>query len=155
MPDNQNQSEEALEAPPGLQSSLERLSKKAIFIPRATDEAILSAARRHLFESQKPAYRSWFIKPWIAATAALALLVVVVFYLQRKPAPAPGSNFAREDVNHDGQVDILDAFALARQLTPGAKANLQPDLNGDGVIDERDVALVAARAVSLEKGGRL
>ena len=36
-----------------------------------------------------------------------------------------------------------------------ATANPQLDLNGDGVIDERDVTMVAARAVKLEKGGHL
>ena len=58
------------------------------------------------------------------------------------------------DLNHDGQVDILDAFALARQLKESAQSNLQLDMNGDGVVDERDVATLAARAVSLGKGGR-
>ena len=61
--------------------------------------------------------------------------------------------FAREDVNHDGRVDILDAFALARQLKAGAARATRFDINGDGVVDERDVASIAARAVRLEKGG--
>ena len=52
------------------------------------------------------------------------------------------------------QVDILDAFALARQLKLGGTRNPQLDLNGDGVVDERDVASIAARAVKLEQGGR-
>jgi hypothetical protein len=51
-------------------------------------------------------------------------------------------------------VDILDAFALARQLKQGGSGNLQLDVNGDGVVDERDVAALAARAVKLERGGR-
>ena len=35
-----------------------------------------------------------------------------------------------------------------------APRNLQLDVNGDGVVDERDVAAIAARAVKLEQGGR-
>jgi hypothetical protein len=59
---------------------------------------------------------------------------------------------AREDLNHDGRVDILDAFQLARELRAGKKPAV--DLNGDGVVDERDADVIATRAVSLEKGGR-
>ena len=62
------------------------------------------------------------------------------------------TTFAREDINHDGRVDILDAFQLARELESGAKP--AADLNGDGVVDQRDADLIAARAVRLEKGGR-
>jgi hypothetical protein len=83
-------------------------------------------------------------------------LLVIIPQSLRKPGapPTAAPRFAHEDINHDGQVDILDAFALARQLKAGATPNPQLDLNGDGVVDERDLAAVAARAVSLEKGGR-
>lgn len=59
-----------------------------------------------------------------------------------------------EDLNGDGVVDMLDAFALARelQLTPASHPRL--DLNGDGVVDERDVRILAAQAVRLEPGGK-
>jgi hypothetical protein len=50
-------------------------------------------------------------------------------------------------------VDILDAFALARQLKQRGTKNLQLDANGDGVVDDRDVSALAARAVRLERGG--
>jgi Dockerin type I domain len=58
-----------------------------------------------------------------------------------------------EDLNGDGVVDVLDAFALARELQQGQTPRPQLDLNGDGVVDERDVQILAARAVSLETGG--
>ena len=86
---------------------------------------------------------------WAAAAAAVVLLLVTVPHLVRKP----GAGLAG-DLNHDGQVDILDAFALARELKTGAHPRPQWDINGDGVVDERDVATLAARAVSLGKGGR-
>jgi len=50
-------------------------------------------------------------------------------------------------------VDMLDAFALARELQQGRTPRPQLDLNGDGVVDERDVEVLAARAVTLETGG--
>ena len=92
--------------------------------------------------------------PWLAAAAAIVLLVAIPQVFKRPaPAPAPASAFARWDLNHDGHVDILDAFALARQLKQGGTRNLQLDVNEDGVVDERDVAAIAARAVKLEQGG--
>jgi hypothetical protein len=50
-------------------------------------------------------------------------------------------------------VDILDAFALARQLKSGLVPGPGQDINGDGVVDERDVETIAAQAVRLQKGG--
>jgi hypothetical protein len=66
----------------------------------------------------------------------------------------PGRELAREDLNHDGRVDILDAFQLAREAQSGTKADQGRDLNGDGVVDQRDAEFIAAQAVKLEKGGR-
>jgi len=157
MPDNHNdQPDETLEAPPRLISALKRLGAQPMFVPPTADEAILRAARQHLVPPQEPKSRRFFIMPWLAAAAALILLLAVLPQFLRKPAPVANSvpSFAREDLNHDGQVDILDAFALARQLKAGSKPNPRLDVNGDGVVDERDVTALAARAVSLEKGGR-
>jgi len=109
------------------------------------------ALRRH--GQDAPA---WFrFMPWAAAAAATILLLATIlqFFKQPVSGPARDSAFARGDLNHDGRVDILDAFALARQLKQGETRNLQLDVNGDGVVDERDVATLAARAVKLEQGG--
>jgi hypothetical protein len=93
--------------------------------------------------------------PWVSVAAAAVVLLIAIPQFSKRPAPAPArdSVFARRDLNRDGPVDILDAFALARQLKQGGTKNLQLDVNGDGVVDERDVAAIAARAVKLDKGG--
>lgn len=156
-PENHDdQQDEALEAPPKLVAALKRLPKPLLFIPPTVDEANVRAAQRHLARRKEPRRRWFHFARWAAAAAALALLLAVIPQIFRNPglAPTDSSGFAREDVNHDGQVDILDAFALARQLKAGATPSPQLDINGDGVVDERDVAALAARAVSLEKGGR-
>jgi hypothetical protein len=156
MPDNnQHRQDEALDAPPRLVAALKRLPKAPVFIPPTADEAILRAAQRHL-DPPREARFGWFrFLPWVAAAAAiLSLVAVPQFYKRPAPRTAPDSAFARGDLNHDGRVDILDAFALARQLKQGGTRDLQLDLNGDGVVDERDVAALAARAVKLERGGR-
>lgn len=155
MPDNdQPCQDEGLEAPPRLVSALKRLPQEPIFIPPTADEAILRAARSHLNPPQQPR-PGWFqFLPWVAAAAAILLLLAIPqFFMQPAPGPARDSKFAQGDLNHDGHVDILDAFALARQLKQGGTKNLQLDANGDGVVDDRDVATLAARAVKLERGG--
>jgi hypothetical protein len=155
LPDNnQPPQDEALEAPPRLVAALKRLPQEPIFIPPTADEAVLRAARRHLNPPQQPR-PGWFrFLPWVAAAAAILLLVALPqFSKQPAPGPARDSKFAQGDLNHDGRVDILDAFALARQLKQRGTKNLQLDANGDGVVDDRDVSALAARAVRLERGG--
>ncbi len=155
MPENNRDREkEALEAPPKLISALKRSPKAPIFIPPTVDEAIVRAAHRHLSRQEPPWFKWSRLIRWGMAVAALVLLLAIVPHALRKVGPTPGSTLVRGDLNHDGQVDILDAFALARELKAGAHPSPQLDINGDGVIDERDVATLAAQAVSLAKGGR-
>ena len=154
--DNQPCQDEALEAPPRLVAALRRLPNDPIFIPPTADEAILRAARKHLEKPTAPRVRWLRLMPWVATAAAAILLLAAIPQFFRKPAhePARVAAFVRGDLNQDGRLDILDAFALARQLKQGGPINLQLDVNGDGVVDERDVTALAARAVKLEQGGR-
>ena len=73
-------------------------------------------ARRQLSREQEPKLRWPRLIRWGVAAAALVLLLAIVPVGLRKPA----SSVARGDLNHDGQVDILDAFALAREIRAGA-----------------------------------
>ena len=146
--------DQTLQAPPGLVAALKALPTDRVFISPTLDEAVLRAAQRHLTKRASPAFNWFRPRLWLAATALVVSLLlaaeVVTNSLRHRPrAPA----FAREDLNHDGRVDILDAFALARQLKSGAAPGPLFDINGDGVIDERDIATIAARAVKLQKGG--
>jgi hypothetical protein len=144
---------ENLLAPPRLVSALLQVSKPRIFIPRTLDEAILKAANQHLVPRKEPKPLRLRLCTWFAAAAALFLALAVIPHLLRKSGPSPSAGrFVLEDVNHDGKVDILDAFALARQLKARAP-NSHLDINGDGVVDERDVTTLAVHAVKLEKGG--
>ncbi len=154
MPEDDREREgAALEAPPELISALKRSPRPSIFIPPAVDEAILHAAHQHLSRKKSPRLK-WFLPiPWGVAVAVLVLLLVIAPQALRKAGSTPGSRFVRDDLNRDGQVNILDAFALARELKTGVPLSPQLDINGDGVVDERDVATLAARAVSLGKGG--
>ena len=152
---NGNLEDENLEAPLRLLTALRKLQPEPIFIPPTLNEAVLRAARRHLQRPEKTRFGRFRLIPWAAAVAMLAL---ALFLAQLFTKPASKTSripaFAREDVNRDGRVDILDALALARQLKAGSTAGLQLDVNGDGVVDDRDVATIASQAVKLEKGGR-
>jgi hypothetical protein len=84
--------------------------------------------------------------------AACLLLAFLTISVVRQNGP---SAYAREDVNRDGRVNILDAFQLAREIRSGTELPRALDVNGDGVVDQADAEAVAAEAVSLEKkGGR-
>ena len=150
----QHYPDEALEAPPKLVAALKRLPQESVFIPPTADEAVLRAAQRHLEGRRQVRPGRFRFMPWVAATAAIVLLVALPqFFKQRPLSPSRGSALARADLNRDGELDILDAFALARQLEQGSSQTLQLDLNADGVVDERDVAALAALVVKLDPGG--
>ncbi len=139
-------------APAKLVAALKEPPSRRVFVPPAVDRTILAAAQRHLNKPETAGFgffRSWLVWPTVA-TACLAL-AGVIYFLNQPEAPA---RFAREDLNHDGRVDILDAFQLARDVRSGTKLPANLDLNGDGVVDSRDARFIASDAVKLEKGGR-
>lgn len=141
-----NDSQPELNAPPKLLAALHRSSRKPVFVPGFVDEKILTASRRHLEATRQ----SWFALPrLLMATATVVIAVGLPWWLvntfQGSPSRLAG------DVNQDGRVDILDAFALARCLNSNPSACNKHDINGDGIIDQRDVDVLAARAVRLEK----
>lgn len=154
-PDSRQPDDAELNAPPKLVAALQKSRQRPIFIPRSTDERILRAAREHLQKPESPRFNWLRIIWWGTAAAAIALLALLASQLWRRPSVSQISqvNTLREDINHDGRVDILDAFSLARQLKAGTQPTASTDVNGDGVVDERDVATLAAKAVELPKGG--
>jgi hypothetical protein len=156
MPIPRNHSDDAnLEAPPRLVRALQENSQKRLFVPPTVDEAVLRAARRRLEKPSRPSFSRFFPMPSLTAALGLALaLICATYFLSRRPQKqSKDPMLVRQDLNHDGRVDILDAFELARQLKSGGASNPALDMNGDGIVDQRDVEIIAARAVLLEKGG--
>lgn len=146
--------EDGLKAPPRLEAAFRRLPSERIFIPPTLDEAVLGEARRRLAGPVKRRFDWSGFRLRLPAAAAIIFLGLLVCLLtgifSKEPRQAL---FVQEDLNHDGKVDILDAFALARTLKSGGSLDRRLDINGDGVVDERDVATIAAQAVRLQKGG--
>ena len=172
---NEQHKDEELEAPPKLVAALKQLPRESVFVPPTLDEALMKSARQHLgpAENKRP---TWLrLMPWTVATAGLAAAVLLVFphatqflgfgqatKVARRGLESPsrsriqpqGLAYSREDLNRDGIVDILDAFMLARKLQGASSVDPNLDVNGDGVVDHRDIETIAAHAVSLEKRGR-
>ena len=143
--------DEELKAPPRLIEALRQASSERIFVPPAIDQTILKEAQWQLSPLRRArARRVWW---WTRLATAFAVVVAFALVTAQLHRSANG-RFALEDVNRDGQIDILDAFALARQVKQGSASDKRLDVNGDGVVDERDVATIAAHAVKLERGGR-
>jgi hypothetical protein len=178
--DNQN-SEPA--RPELLRAALSRLNGCRITVPTQVDDAILQAARKHLagaqttevaetrelvshhFADRKQSQakvwceefgaglREFFAvrRRFMWGGMAVAMVAVgVLVWLGGRSSLAAGP----EDLNGDGVVDMLDAFALARALQHTPASHPKLDFNGDGMVDERDVQTLATHAVSLEPGGR-
>jgi hypothetical protein len=114
---------------------------RRVFVPPTVDEVILKQARQRFDgKAKRRPFRFW---NWLAVAGAAALIAILVFILPRtKPAVV-----AREDINGDGQVDILDAFALAKSMEIGKGV----DQNGDGKLDQADVQAIASVAVRLDR----
>ncbi len=93
------------------------------------------------------------------AVAAVVMVGVMVWHgradvVEQTPGSADvafngQNNFAPEDVDRNGQVDILDAFVLARRMKQADIMDIKWDVNGDGLVDQDDVDGVAMVAVKL------
>lgn len=82
---------------------------------------------------------------WVGLAAAIALLIVLA---PHRTATSPS---LATDLDRNGEVNILDAFALARSLESGGRTLAAWDVTGDGVVDERDVRAIAERAVRIAR----
>lgn len=123
-------------------------------VPEAVDRAILADARRHLATRVAPKrwsrWTSWKVAA-LASTIAAACLVLAV----RSPwtqSDSLRSEVAQKafgrDLDGNGRVDILDAFAMARDIRNGRTLSMY-DVNGDGRQDQSDVDELAKQAVML------
>ncbi len=173
MSDRSESSEGEYDAP-RLTAALRALHPSPPPMPRSVDDAIRAAARAHLralvpsvpsavhgpnpratmqdraAHGRLAPFPRFFPFPKVAMAAAFVLGLGLTYLFR----PSPGLPIAREDIDRNGQVDILDAFALARRLqSPAPSGGDQAlDINGDGLVDQRDVDAVAARAVKVTKG---
>jgi hypothetical protein len=151
---NEHPEDGGLEAPPRLAVAFRNLPQQRIFIPCTLDEAVLGETRRRLRKRVMHRLDWSLLRFWLPAAAVIIFVGLLAYLFSGTFLRAPRQPLlVREDLNHDGRVDILDAFALARAIKSEASLDHRLDINGDGVIDERDVATIAAQAVKLQKRG--
>jgi hypothetical protein len=91
--------------PDDLARQLRARFSRRIDVPGAIDDAILRGARSHL---NRP--RRW--RRVASFAAAAGVLIGVSLYLVRSPETHPTLAM---DINHDQQINILDALTLARR----------------------------------------
>ena len=138
-------------------------------VPADVDRAVAEAARRHFAHRPR---RPWWLRWTVPATAAAAILVTVCLWcagrgptdhsVQGIASPALRDAFhasetmrmeaVRADIDGNGRVNILDAFALARHIESAGPVSQTWDINGDGRVDRKDVDMVAFASVRLSKG---
>ena len=123
-------------------------------VPESVDRAILADARRHLATRVAPKrwsnWTSWKVAA-LASTIAAACLVLAA-RSPWKQSDSQRSEVAQKasdrDLDGNGRVDILDAFAMARDIRNGRTLSMY-DVNGDGRQDQSDVDELAKQAVML------
>lgn len=166
--ESEHSDEEAFaDLPLKMQSALRDAFRPTQPIEAKVDQAILSQAREHFKQTKETVVdrkSSSYVLPALIsfATVAAALFLVASLTInkgidarQSQTARSTdkldpnGTQLAREDLDRNGRVDILDAFLLARQLEQGDVNNAVWDLNRDGKVDQIDVQHAAALAVRL------
>jgi hypothetical protein len=158
---NRNIPEESqLGIPDRLAEDVRALLEPELSVPAEIDRAVLDRASRHFAgrEFVQARRRFRWVALWKVAAAAAVVIFAFSLDLHDKPQRAvhdPAmAGAGAVDFDRDGQVNILDAFKLARQieLAGGTKANL--DINGDGLVNRDDVDKIAFAAVSLTPAKR-
>ena len=120
-------------------------------VPHAVNERILNRARAQI--AGQTSRRRTLLLRWAGAAAAAAAVVLVAVWLSftQVKHDARIVSAVPADIDGNGQVNILDALALARRVDGREPSAI--DVNRDGVSNRGDVDAVATLAVSLQRGG--
>jgi hypothetical protein len=155
-------------------AALRQRNGPKINVPELLDRAILADAQKHLDTISRPIPHE--SKPrrlrWVAWPTGTLATAMLLFALLPGTPDAPRSSvrvssdaqsmseasmsvasattepFSR-DIDGNGQINILDAFALARTMNAGDVDGVRWDQNEDGQLNQADVNLVALTAVML------
>ena len=138
---------------PEFSADLNTLFKPHFSVPPEVDRAIMDQAHRRFVRRQR---RSRLLR-WAGSIAAAAAVIIFAFSLNL--TQRPGSSTSQStlveaqavDIDRNGRVDILDAFKLARHIESADRTDKKWDINEDGVVNRKDVDLVALAAVRLDK----
>jgi hypothetical protein len=123
------------ELPGRLSGELKGLYGQSPVVPREVDEAILRMAGHRMARQR----RMRLMLRWAGAASAAAVVMLAVWLMPRGSAPL-----------QTRQVNILDAFEVARAIDHHQPLKKQWDVNHDGVVDQKDVDWMAQQAVRLK-----
>ena len=133
--------------PERLAGDLRRVYRGTVAVPDEVDARILATATG--VAKPKPVARygarmplRWRVVKWVGVAAAVVLAFTIPTQLSRNSQAPVGPVAIAGDVNGDGVLDILDAFALARAMR-----------DGDSSVTKADIDAATARAVRLNGGG--
>ena len=139
--------------PREVADDLRAVGRHHVYVPAAVDDAVLGAARQHLggIRRRRRRRRVMAGAGAVAAAAVVALGVWIVWpgSLSSQPRSTHLAYTVPEDIDGSGRVDVLDAFALARQLEREAQPSQASDVTQDGRVDQQDVDAIAREAVAL------
>lgn len=157
---------------PQIPESLgEALRRERLSLPPISgsiDRSVLGAARDRaaLINRRRARVRVLGRLGVIGLAAMVVLAVIIAPRVWRAPASriassGAGRTFDPRDINHDGVVDILDAYALARAVDQGDEQRLKAiraewNAARDGALDRGAadrIALTAVRLTSPAEGG--
>jgi len=128
----------------GLRRALIDLHTPTSKIPAHIDHAILTRARTE-YRGRR---RMWVGTRWAAIGLAVAAMVVIAIRLATPVLDGSKPQVAQfGDINRDNQINILDAYMVARHIARHEPLDNAWDVNGDGVVDQKDVDLLASMAV--------
>jgi hypothetical protein len=136
--------------PPQLRARLSALYGNGPAISRGVDERILGAAREEMARRVRMRWVMRYAIGSVAAAAAVVLIVMRTTHQDQPPAKNGAAVVAAEDLNRDGKIDILDAYLMARSLAAKEAMAGEWDFNHDGMVDGRDVDVIALAAVKLK-----
>lgn len=142
--DSENQNSDELELPPALRDKL-KAAHGAPPVPPERSALLLASAKA----SYAIRLRRRRILRWSALIGSAAAIIILSMLLLLPNHPSNQRLAQAGDVNHDGRVDILDAYVVAKAISTGGKLDPAWDVNHDGVVDQKDVDWIAAAAVNV------
>lgn len=155
--------------PPAIIDALRELDGPAVLPDPQRDADVLSGARQYLagaapVDRKRRNLRLFFAGSAGGAIAAAAMIAFVVFVWSPVHNEAPMADMTAMsveenaaqpprpgDLDQDGTIDILDAYALAKQVQRDGASPTQ-DLNHDGQVNQLDVDWIANQTVALNAG---
>ncbi len=139
----------------GFSEDLRTLFKPQLSVPPEVDRAVIDKSHQHFIPKHWRGRIFQHVSLWRIAAAAAVIIFAFSLNLTQKPGPTTSQFNLVEaqavDIDRNGRVDILDAFKLARHIESADRTDKKWDINEDGVVNRKDVDLVALAAVRLDK----